>query len=382
MSRTTARMGGTTGFRPTVAEVDLDAIRDNIRALRPPSSELMAVVKADGYGHGAVEVARAALGAGATWLGVALVEEAMELRNAGIDASVLVLSESPPGSAPDMIGDDITPTVYTDGGVDALVEAGRGVGREPPIHVKVDTGMHRAGLYPPEETVEFVKRAVRLGCRFDGLWTHFAKAEDDEATTRRQLEAFLAVSDRLEAAGLRPRYRHTANSAAAILYPETHFDLVRIGVALYGLDPGNGLAARAGIRPALAWRSAVSAVRRLPAGEAVSYGHHYRLDRAATVATVPVGYADGYPRILSSRADVLIGGRRRRIAGTITMDQLMADCGDDPVEPGDEVVLIGRQGDEEIAVGRLALLAGTIDYEIACGIGSRVPRAYLGAETA
>ncbi len=311
MSRTTARMGGTTGFRPTVAEVDLDAIRDNIRALRPPSSELMAVVKADGYGHGAVEVARAALGAGATWLGVALVEEAMELRNAGIDAPVLVLSESPPGSAPDMIGDDITPTVYTDGGVDALVEAGRGVGREPPIHVKVDTGMHRAGLYP-----------------------------------------------------------------------ETHFDLVRIGVALYGLDPGNGLAARAGIRPALAWRSAVSAVRRLPAGEAVSYGHHYRLDRAATVATVPVGYADGYPRILSSRGDVLIGGRRRRIAGTITMDQLMADCGDDPVEPGDEVVLIGRQGDEEIAVGRLALLAGTIDYEIACGIGSRVPRAYLGAETA
>jgi len=371
-------VAGGVRFRPTVAEVDLDAIRHNARRLKPATAELMAVVKADGYGHGAVEVSRAALESGATWLGVALVEEAIELRNAGIVAPVLVLSEAPAGSELDFLGDDITPTVYTDEGVDALAEAGRREGREPPIHVKVDTGMHRVGLHPPERAVEFVKRAVRLGCRFEGLWTHFAKAEDDEATTRTQLDTFLMVAGRLEAEGLRPRYLHAANSAAAILYPETHLDLVRIGVALYGLDPGNGLADMAGLRPALAWRSAVSAVRRLPAGHGISYGHHYRLDRDTVVATVPVGYADGYRRGLSPGAEVLIRGKRRRVAGTVTMDQLMADCRQDDVQPGDEVVLIGTQSEQEVTVGELAGLVGTIDYEIVCGIGARVPRTYRG----
>jgi alanine racemase len=374
-----AAVSGRVRLRPTVAEIDLDAIRHNAGILKPATAELMAVVKADGYGHGAVAVARAALDAGATWLGVALVEEAIELRNAGIDAPVLVLSEGPAGSAPDVLGDDITPTVYTDAGVDALVEAARRVGREPLIHVKVDTGMHRVGLYPPERAIEFVKRAVRRGCRFQGLWTHFANAEDDEATTRTQLDTFLAVAGRLGAEGLRPRYLHAANSAAVIRYPEAHLDLVRVGVALYGLDPGNGLATEAGLRPALTWRSAVSAVRRLPAGHAISYGHGYRLERDSVVATVPVGYADGYRRALSSRADVLIGGKRRPVAGTVTMDQLMADCGEDDVKPGQEVVLIGRQGDQEVTVGELARLVGTIDYEIACGIGPRVPRTYRGA---
>jgi alanine racemase len=374
-------VSGELAFRPTVAEIDLDAIRHNARVLKPATAELMAVVKAGGYGHGAVEVSRAALEAGATWLGVALVEEAMELRDAGIEAPVLVLSEPPAVAALDVLGEDITPTVYTDEGVDALVEAARRVGRDSPIHVKVDTGMHRVGLHPPERAVEFVERAVRLGCRFEGLWTHFATAEDDEATTMTQLETFLAVADRLGAEGLRPRYLHAANSAATIRYPETHLDLVRVGVAMYGLEPGGGLAASAGLRPALVWRSAVSAVRRLPAGHAISYGHHYRLERETVVATVPVGYADGYRRALSSRADVLIGGKRRRVAGTVTMDQLMADCGQDEVRPGDEVVLIGRQGSEEVTVGELAGLSETIDYEIACGIGPRVPRTYRGAGT-
>ena len=381
MKASQAAVSGRVRFRPTVADVDLDAIQHNARILRPATAELMAVVKADGYGHGAVAVSRAALEAGATWLGVALVEEAIELRNAGIDAPVLVLSEGPPGSALAVLGDDITPTVYTDEGVDALVEAARRVGREPPIHVKVDTGMHRVGLYPPERAVEFVKRAVSRGCRFDGLWTHFANAEDDEATTRTQLDTLLEVAGRLEAEGLRPRYLHAANSAAVIRYPDAHLDLVRVGVALYGLDPGNGLASQAGLRSALTWRSAVSAVRRLPAGHAISYGRSYRLERESVVATVPVGYADGYRRALSSRADVLIEGKRRPVAGSVTMDQLMADCGGDDVQPGQEVVLIGRQGDQEITVGELARLVGTIDYEIACGIAARVPRTYRGGNT-
>jgi len=378
VSRTRVSVADPTRFRPTVAEVDLDAIRHNARVLKPVRAELMAVVKAEGYGHGAAPVARAALEAGATWLGVAMVEEAIELREAGIEAPVLVLSEAPPGSEPDLLGYDITPTVYTDRSVERLVEAAGRVGRAPRIHVKVDTGMHRVGLYPPERALEFVRAAVARGCRFEGLWTHFASAEDDEETTGEQLRAFLAVADELERAGFVPRYRHAANSAATIRYPETHLDLVRIGVALYGLDPGHGLAEAAGLRPALVWRSAVSAVRRLPAGVAVSYGHRYRLEWDATVATVPVGYADGYLRTLSSRADVLIGGKRRRVAGTVTMDQLMADCGDDEVESGQEVVLIGRQGGAEITVSELAALAGTIDYEIVCGIGPRVPRTYRG----
>ncbi|MDP9343996.1 MAG: alanine racemase [Actinomycetota bacterium] len=373
-----ASVAGALRFRPTVAEVDLDAIRHNARVLKPSSAELMAVVKGQGYGHGAVEVARAALEAGATWLGVALVEEGIELREAGIGAPLLMLSEFPPGSERDALAAGITPTVYSDPGLDALARAGQDLDVTPRVHVKVDTGMHRVGLYPPERVLELVRRAVGSGCVLEGLWTHFAKAEDDEETTARQLRAFLDVARELAGAGFVPRYRHAANSAAAIRYPEAHLDLVRVGVALYGLDPGNGLAASAGLRPALTWRSAVSAVRRLPAGQAISYGHTYRLERETVVATVPVGYADGYRRALSSRADVLIGGKRRRVAGTVTMDQLMADCGRDEAGPGDEVVLIGGQGEEEITVGELAGLAGTIDYEVVCGIGSRVPRVYRG----
>jgi alanine racemase len=242
--------------------------------------------------------------------------------------------------------------------------------------VKVDTGMHRAGVHPSSDAPRFVRRVLEAGCELEGVWTHFARAEEDEATTRRQLEAFVEVLERIRADGIEPRIVHAANSAAAILYPETHFDLVRIGIALYGLDPGAGTGARAGIHPVMSLSSEVSAVRRLPLGEAVSYGHRYRLGKEGWVATVPIGYADGYPRALSSRADVLMGGRRRRVAGTVTMDQILVDCGEDEIGVGDEVVLIGGQGDEEITVDELAELCGTINYEITCGIGPRVPRSY------
>ncbi|MFN2544213.1 MAG: alanine racemase [Actinomycetota bacterium] len=362
-------------YRPTIVEVDLEAIRHNVRTLKPGSAELMAVVKADGYGHGAVNVARAALAAGATWLGVALVEEGVALRDGGLDAPILVLSEFPPGSEKDALAAGLTPTVYTDRAVQAVAEAARSLDTTAGVHVKVDTGMHRVGLHPPGDAPDFVARAVAAGCRIDAVWTHFARAEEDEATTRAQLALFQEVLDGL---GERPRLVHAANSAAAILYPETHFDLVRVGIALYGLDPGGGLGRRAGLRPALTWRSEVSAVRQLPAGEPVSYGHRYRLGDACTVATVPVGYADGYRRALSSRADVLIGGRRRRVAGTVTMDQIVVDCGQDHVAAGDEVVLIGRQGEEEITADELAGLCDTINYEITCGLGPRVPREASG----
>jgi len=337
----------------------------------------MAVVKADAYGHGAADVASASLGAGATWLGVALVEEGIALRDAGIQAPILVLSEAPPGSEKDALGAGLTATVFSDRGLEAIADAAGVLGRTAGVHVKVDTGMHRVGLHPPEDAPAFVERVVRAGCELEGLWTHFARAEEDEPTTRRQLELFTRILEDVRRHGMEPRMVHAANSAASILYPETHFDLVRIGIALYGLDPGGALGERAGLRPALSWRSEVSSVRSLPAGELVSYGHRYGV-AGGVVATVPVGYADGYRRGLSGRAEVLIGGRRRRVAGTVTMDQILVDCGDGVVDVGDEVVLIGRQDDDAITADELAARCDTINYEITCGIGPRVPREYEG----
>lgn len=362
-------------LRPTWVEVDLDAIRHNVRTLKPDGAELMAVVKADAYGHGDVAVARAALEAGATWIGVALVEEGLRLRDAGIRAPILVLSEFPPGSEAVAIASGLTPSLYSDAALERLSEIASG--HQIGVHVKVDTGMHRAGVYPPEATKAFLDRLVSHGFRLEALWTHYASSSQDEKTTLRQLECFLAIVDEVRSAGFVPSLLHTANSGATICHPETHLDLVRTGIAMYGLEPAPGIADGLGLRPALSWRSTVTLTKRLPGGERVSYGHHYRLERDANVATVPVGYGDGYPRSLSSRADVLIRGRRCRVAGSITMDQLIVDCGDVPVETGDDVVLIGSQGEETVTSEELARRAGTIGYEIVTGIGARVRREHM-----
>jgi alanine racemase len=242
------------------------------------------------------------------------------------------------------------------------------------VHVKVDTGMHRAGVHPPEEAAPFVEMARAAGLEVEAVWTHLARAEEDVDTTDRQLDRFDEVLEGLGSRGLRPPLVHAANTAGAILHPRSRLDLVRVGIGLYGLEPAPGLRERLGLLPALEWTSRVASVRRLAAAEPVSYGHRYRLEREAHVATVPVGYADGYPRALSSRADVLIRGARHRVAGTVTMDQILVDCGDEPVETGDEVVLIGAREREEVTAEELAALSGTINYEIVCGIGRRVPR--------
>ncbi|MEW6058631.1 MAG: alanine racemase [Actinomycetota bacterium] len=364
-----------TYFRPTVVEVDLEAIRHNVRLLKPEGVRLMAVLKADGYGHGDVPVARAALEAGATWLGVALVEEGIQLRNAGIDARILVLSEFPPGSEKEALAASLTPTLYTREGLDALAKA---VGPEPVgVHLKVDTGMHRAGLWPPEDARDFAQEILQRGLLLEGLYTHFACADEDASGTTKQLRWLLAVADRLRADGVHPML-HAANSAATILYPETRLDMVRTGAAMYGIDPGGGIGPRRGVKPALTWKSTVAMVRYLPAGERISYGWRYTLERDSYVANVPVGYEDGYLRSLSSRADVLIRGKRHRVAGTVTMDQILVDCGQDEVAVGDEVVLIGKQGDHRITADELAALIGTIGYEIVTAISERVPREYRG----
>jgi len=361
-----------TRFRGTWVEVDLDAIRHNVAALKPVGVELMAIVKANAYGHGDAAVARAAIEAGASWLGVALVEEGVTLRAAGIDAPILVLSECPPGSEAVALAHRLTPTLASDAGLARLADTARGA---IAVHVKVDTGMHRVGVWPPADAVAFVGRIGTAGLDVEGLWTHLARSEEDRRTTSAQLERFREVADDVRRAGVEPRYLHAANSGALLRHPESHLDLVRPGIAIYGIAPAPGVGTDRGLRPALSWRSTVTAVRRLAAGERISYGHRYELDRDAWIATVAVGYADGFPRAASSRADVCVAGRRCRVAGNVTMDQLMVDCGD--VEPtvGDDVTILGDGGPD---AWELAERSGTIAYEVVTRIGQRVPREVHG----
>jgi len=377
----------TTGphYRPAWAEVDLEAVRHNtaVLAARAAPAHLMAVVKADGYGHGAVAVALAALESGATWLGVALVEEGIELREAGIEGPILLLSEPPPDAADVVVGTALTPVVYTRRFIDALAKAAADAGRvEPfPVHLKVDTGMHRVGCDPAEapDLARAVRRHDELA--LEGLLTHLAAADDPAEAdyTAAQLTRFEAVRRELARARIRPALLHAANSAGLLSGAPACFSLVRCGIALYGIPPGPALEGAADLRPALSLRARVAAVRRLPAGERISYGLRYHLESDSTVAVVPMGYADGVARRLGEAgAQVLIGGRRRPMAGVVTMDQLMVDLGSDTCEPGDEVVLVGRQGDEEITASEWAQLLSTIPYEVCCSIGPRVPRRYRG----
>jgi alanine racemase len=367
-------------FRPTVAQVDLDAVRHNVASFVSSGVEVMAVVKANGYGHGDVPVGRAAVDAGATWLGVALVEEGLRLREAGLDVPILVLAQMPPGSEPYALEAGLTPTLYSDDALERLVACVEGHGgARPAVHVKVDTGMHRVGM-APAEVPGFLRRVERAGLPLEGLWTHLAVSDDlEHPFTVEQLGRFDAVLEAMSAAGLpRPRYLHAAATAGAIAWPQARFDMVRVGLGVYGIAPAPALEGCRDLRPAMTWRSRVSFAKRVAAGERLSYGLRYTLPGDAWVATVPVGYADGYPRCLSCRSHVLIGGRRRLVAGTVTMDQLLVDCGDDEVREGDEVVLIGRQGDQEVTASELAALAGTIPYEVVCAVSERVPRTYVG----
>lgn len=373
-----------TGARWAWAEVDLAAVAHNVGVLRRAAApaDVWAVVKADGYGHGAVPVARAALDAGATGLCVALVQEGIELRAAGIRAPVLVLSEQPGDQLDALVANGLSATVYSAAYLAELVEASRRAGSDVvPVHVKVDTGMHRVGVAPERALDLAALVAAAPGVHLAGVFTHLACADEPEhLANTRQLGAFEVVLDALADAHVEPGLIHAANSAGALALPRSRRHLVRAGIAIYGIEPGIGVRHLVTqLRPALRLVSRVSLVKRLHAGAGISYGWRAVLDRDATIATVPVGYADGVPRRLSPGADVLIGGRRRPIVGRITMDQFMVDLGDGTAEVGDEVVLLGRQGDEEIRVEEWAERLGTIGYEIVCGISRRVPRRHVSA---
>jgi alanine racemase len=372
--------------RAVWSEVDLEAVRANVAALRALAApaEFLAVVKANGYGHGAVPVARAALDAGASWLGVARIAEGVELRDAGITAPIMLLSEPAPRAAADTVAHGITPVVYTETGIDALAKAVADAGRASPleVHLKVDTGMHRVGCSTDDAVVRAAQVAARDELVLAGVCTHLAVADEpSDPYTAEQLARFEAVLAELADAGLRPPLVHAANSAGLLTAAEARYDLARVGIACYGLPPARDLAGAAGVqlRPALSLRARVTMVKTLPAGARVSYGLRYALGAAGRVATVPAGYADGVPRNLGlAGGEVLIRGRRLPIAGVVTMDQLMVDLGDAAAEPDDEVVLIGRQGREEITATEWAERLGTISYEIVTGIGARVPRSYRG----
>ena len=367
-------------MRAARAEIDLTAIAENVRTLAGlvEPATICAVVKADGYGHGAIAVSEAALAAGASWLGVALVEEGAVLRKAGIDAPILLLSEPRPADMKAALAWDLRVTVYTADGVDALAAAATIAGPPAQAHLKIDTGMNRVGCRPAD-ALQLTKELVgHEQVHFEGAYTHCAVADEPgNQFTDEQLDRFEDAIAELDAAGLRPGRLHAANSAAAIDHPRARYDMVRVGIALYGISPAPALSGRVALRPAMSIHSEVSLVKRVKAGERISYGLRHTFDRDANVATVPIGYADGVARALAATGgEVLIGGCRRPITGVITMDQLMVDCGDDDVAPGDQVVLLGSQGDEHIAADEWAERLGTIAYEIVCGIGPRVPRRY------
>lgn len=367
-------------LRPTWAEVNLDTIRHNVTVLRElaPHAQFMAVVKADGYGHGAVPVARAALEAGATWLAVATLEEGVDLRKAGLSAPILVLGYIPPIQADTVVLYDLHPAVFHLDLVLALAQWGRALMRQVPVHVKVDTGMGRIGV-TPAGLVEFVKAAKTYPqIELEGVFTHLATAdepENDYAAT--QLTRFAEALTALRDAGFTPKYRHACNSAGLMLHPEGHLDMVRAGIALYGLAPDPSVIWPVELRPALTWKTRIGMLKTVEPGTPVSYGCTYRAQGRERIASLPVGYADGYFRLNSNRGEVLIGGRRCPVVGRVCMDQTLVRLPDDlEAKVGDEVVLLGEQGGEQITAADIARTVGTINYEVVCAISKRVPRVY------
>jgi len=377
------------------AEVDLEAIAHNVRELRritDPGADLMAVVKANAYGHGVIEVTRKALENGADSMGVARIEEGIELRKAGFNESVLIFGYTPPVLAHKLIEFDLTQTVWSYNTAQALSDIAVSFNKQIKTHLKVDTGMGRLGLLPdyrqpPVTEQNLIGNAIRevksisslAGLELEGVYTHFATADSTDKTyAGKQLEIFLDFLSKLRRAGINPPLCHAANSAAIIDMPETHLDMVRAGIAIYGLYPSDEVnKRRIALKPAMTLKSKIIHLKRVPPGFNVSYGSIYQTPKSTTIASIPVGYADGFNRLLSSRGHMLVRGRRAPIVGRVCMDQTMLDVGHIPdVNLEDEVVIYGRQGDESITVDEIAASLNTINYEIVSALTARVPIIY------
>ena len=362
------------------AVVDLAAIRANVTTLKAgTSAAVMAVVKADGYGHGLVESSRAALAGGATWLGTATIDEALVLRRAGVDVPALSWLWTP-GETETVraaIEADIDLSVSSTWQLAIVATAARETGRTARVHLKIDTGLSRNGAYV-DDWPELVRAAgAERAVEVIGIWSHFAYADEPgHPTIAKQLDAFRAALDVAESLGVRPQVRHIANSAATLTLPEAHFDLVRPGIAIYGLTPVPAQG-EFGLVPAMTLRSGLASVKRVRAGEGVSYGHVYTTDRDTTLALVPMGYADGIPRHATNVGPVSINGHRFTVSGRVCMDQFVVDVGDLDVTENDDAILFGAGPDVPRAID-WAEAIGTIHYEIVTRIGPRVPRTYRG----
>ncbi|MGW3629477.1 alanine racemase [Streptomyces sp. NPDC005122] len=370
------------------AEIDLAALRANVRTLRAhaPSAAVMAVVKSDAYGHGAVPCARAALEAGATWLGTATPEEALALRAAGVPGRVMCWLWTPGGPWREAVEADLDVSVSGMWALREVVAAAAAAGVPARVQLKADTGLGRSGCQPadwPELVAEALRAEAGGRIRITGLWSHFACADEPgHPSVRAQLALFREMVAYAEERGVRPEVRHIANSPATLTLPESHFDLVRTGIAVYGISPSPeiGTPADFGLRPVMTLSASLALVKHVPGGHGVSYGHHYVTPGPTTLGLIPVGYADGIPRHASGTGPVLVGGKWRTVAGRVAMDQFVVDLGGDEPAPGTEAVLFGPGDRGEPTAEDWARAAGTIAYEIVTRIGTRVPRVHVNRE--
>jgi len=364
--------------RPTQAFIDLAALRHNFGVVREhvgPTCRIAAVVKADGYGHGAVEIARVALDAGGDMLCVAIPGEGAQLREHFPDAPILVFGPAFPADVETVVHHGLIQTVEDADILPHFEKVAALYGKAAAMHLKVDTGMGRVGLQP-EDVIPFMERAARREhVRFEGVCSHFATAGADQAFARRQLEVFLDVVGRLQERGFEPGLRHIANSAAVLSLPESHLDMVRPGIMLYGLRPAPAMGE--GLKPVMTVVSRITKLKVVPDGTPVSYGSTYRSRGRRSIATIPMGYADGYRRGLSNRFHVIVRGKKAPVAGMVCMDMFMADVSDiEGVAKGDEVLIFGKRGDDLLPAEEMAEALGTINYEIVTGVSARVPRIY------
>jgi alanine racemase len=371
-------------YRSTWAEVSLDAIAHNVRQFKSTlgsSSYFMAVVKGDAYGHGAIPVAKAALEAGSDYLGVALLDEALQLRRAGINTPIMVLGYTPPYAVEKAIMNDITMTVFSDEVLEELISCSNRLQKLVKVHIKVETGMNRVGVEQKEELKVMAKTIQQAHfLSLEGIFTHFADADNkDKKYTFFQHRRFIELIEYLKNEGIHIPIKHCCNSAGTIDLPEMHMDMVRVGISLYGLAPSADVQfKRLRLLPAMSFKTKVSFIKTLKAGQSISYGCTYQTEKDSLIATLPVGYADGFYRGRSNVGFVMIRGKRVPIVGRICMDQTMMDVSSIPdLRIGEEVVLFGRSEEGELPVDEIATEMNTINYEVVCQLGKRVPRIYV-----
>jgi len=367
-------------YRPTWAEIDLAAVRHNLNCVRGLVSRdigIMAVVKANAYGHGSEEISRILIDNNVDYLGVATVDEALSIRRAGINAPLLILGSTLKEEAEIAVKNDITLTLCNKELMSVLSDIAKKTKTYPKVHIKIDTGMGRIGIWH-KDAYAFIK-AVNddPGLELEGIYTHFSSAARDKLVTQMQIRSFEKVISETEKQGINIRYKHAANSIAVVDWKESHLNMVRTGILLYGVYPKEDFHMKFKLKPVMSLKTKIVYLKDTPPGRSISYGRTYITQKETKIATIPIGYADGYGRILSNKAEALIGGKHVRVVGMVTMDQTLLDVGDvKNVKIGDEVVLIGSQTGTQISIEKIAKLAGTIPYEILSAITNRVPRVY------